>query len=110
LALAGWVGIPSGHLHLSRKPGLDPLAGLLHGVRNRVSIRTMPRLWRSPMGWIRKEIPMKSLVSTIAFTLAVAFAAPAFAGPETAPANQADCEKAGMKWDSATSTCQEGKM
>jgi len=62
------------------------------------------------MGWIRKEIPMKSLVSTIAFTLAVAFAAPAFAGPETAPANQADCEKAGMKWNSATSTCQEGKM
>ena len=53
---------------------------------------------------------MKSLVSTLALTLAVAFAAPAFAEPATTPANQADCEKAGMKWDSATSTCQEGKM
>jgi len=26
------------------------------------------------------------------------------------PNDQLACERAGMKWDSATSTCQEGKM
>jgi ABC-type proline/glycine betaine transport system substrate-binding protein len=51
---------------------------------------------------------MKSLVSIIALTLAVTFAAPAFA--QDAPTNKADCEKAGMKWDASTNTCSKGKM
>jgi len=52
---------------------------------------------------------MKTLVSIAALALAIAFAAPAFAGPP-APTNQADCKKAGMHWDDATKTCHKGKM
>ena len=45
---------------------------------------------------------MKSLVSMIAaLGLAVAFTAPAFAGPGSLPTNKADCEKAGKMWDDA---------
>ncbi len=52
---------------------------------------------------------MKGLVSIIALTLAVVFAAPASAAP-AAPTNKADCEKAGMKWDATANKCQPGKM
>jgi hypothetical protein len=50
---------------------------------------------------------MKTLVSIIALTFAVAFAAPAFA-QDAPPTNKADCEKAGMKWDDAAKTCSKG--
>jgi hypothetical protein len=48
---------------------------------------------------------MKALVSVMAFSLIVAFAAPAFAG---APKTQAACEKAGMKWDATAKKCSKG--
>jgi hypothetical protein len=51
---------------------------------------------------------MKNLVSMIiAVGLAVGFAAPAFARH---PTNQADCEKAKMKWDDAAKKCSKGSM
>ena len=52
---------------------------------------------------------MRSLVSIIALALAVAFAAPAFAGP-AAPTTKADCEKSGMKWNATANKCEQGKM
>ena len=52
--------------------------------------------------------PMKSLVSMIvALGLALAFTAPAFAGPGSLPQNKADCEKAGKMWDEANKKCVE---
>jgi hypothetical protein len=53
---------------------------------------------------------MKTLVSTFALALALAFAGPAFAGDVTTAKNQADCEKAGGMWDTATKVCSEKKM
>ena len=51
---------------------------------------------------------MKSLVSMIvALGLAVAFTAPAFAGPGSLPTTKADCEKAGKKWEEADKKCVE---
>ena len=51
---------------------------------------------------------MKSLVSmVVALGLAVAFTAPAFAGPGSVPMTKADCEKAGKKWDDAGKKCVE---
>ena len=44
---------------------------------------------------------MKTLISSLALTLALAFTGPAFAP---------DCEKAGGMWDAATNTCSEKKM
>ena len=53
---------------------------------------------------------MKTLVSTFALALALAFTGPAFAGDVTTAKTQADCEKAGGVWDAATSKCLEKKM
>jgi hypothetical protein len=53
---------------------------------------------------------MKILISTFAIALALAFAAPAFAGDVTAAKNEADCQKAGGMWDAKTSMCSEKKM
>lgn len=53
---------------------------------------------------------MKTLVSTFALALALAFTGPAFAGDVTTAKTQADCEKAGGMWDAATSKCSEKKM
>jgi len=51
---------------------------------------------------------MRNFVSLlVALGLAVGFAAPAFA---KAPANQADCEKAKMKWDDTAKKCTKGSM
>ena len=51
---------------------------------------------------------MKSLVSMIvALGLAVAFTAPALAGPGSLPTNKADCEKAGKVWVDADKKCVE---
>ena len=50
---------------------------------------------------------MKMLVSTVALTLALAFTAPAFAGPGSLPTNKNDCEKAGKMWDDANKKCVE---
>ncbi len=48
---------------------------------------------------------MKTLVSLLVLSIAVAFTAPAFAA-EPAPTTKADCEKMkDMKWDDATKTC-----
>jgi hypothetical protein len=44
---------------------------------------------------------MKYLVSMLTVAAALAFAAPAFAGPT----NQEDCQAAGGTWDAETSTC-----
>jgi hypothetical protein len=53
---------------------------------------------------------MKTLISTLAVALALAFTGPAFAGDVTTAKTQADCEKAGGMWDAKTSTCSEKKM
>ena len=53
---------------------------------------------------------MKTLISILAVTLALAFAGPAFAGDVTAAKNEADCAKAGGTWDATTNTCAEKKM
>ena len=53
---------------------------------------------------------MKTLASTLALALALAFAGPAFAGDVTTAKTRADCEKAGGTWDAATSKCSEKKM
>ena len=52
---------------------------------------------------------MKTLISTLAVALALAFAGPAFAGA-TAAKTEADCKKADGMWDAATNTCSEKKM
>ena len=53
---------------------------------------------------------MKTLISTFAFALALAFTGPAFAGDVTMAKNAADCEKAGGTWDAAKNVCSEKKM
>ena len=44
---------------------------------------------------------MKSIASILAVAIAIAFTAPAFAGPGSTITNKADCEKAGKVWDDA---------
>jgi hypothetical protein len=53
---------------------------------------------------------MKTLLSTLALTLALGFTVPAFAGDVTQAKTAADCEKAGGTWDAATNACSEKKM
>jgi hypothetical protein len=48
---------------------------------------------------------MKTLISTFALAMALAFTGPAFAGDVTTAKNQADCEKAGGNWDAQTYKC-----
>jgi len=48
---------------------------------------------------------MKTLISTFALALALAFTGPAFAGDVTTAKNQADCEKAGGMWDAQANKC-----
>ena len=48
---------------------------------------------------------MKTLISTFALALAIAFTGPAFAGDVTQAKNAADCQKAGGMWDAQASTC-----
>ena len=52
---------------------------------------------------------MKVLLSSLALSLALGFAMPAFAGDVTAAKNAADCEKAGGAWDAAKNVCSEKK-
>jgi len=42
---------------------------------------------------------MKGIVSIVVLALAVAFTVPALAGGGSTPQTQADCEKAGKKWE-----------
>jgi hypothetical protein len=53
---------------------------------------------------------MKSLISILAVTLALAFTGPAFAQDVKTAKTAADCAKAGGKWDAATNTCSAKKM
>jgi len=49
---------------------------------------------------------MKTLLALLAFSVAVAFTAPAFAeDAPAAPMTKADCDKAKGTWDDATSKC-----
>ena len=48
---------------------------------------------------------MKTLISIITLGLAVAFAAPAFAG-DKAPTSKSACEKAHMTWDATAKKCK----
>jgi hypothetical protein len=52
---------------------------------------------------------MKGFVSIMALAIALAFAAPLFAGT-AAPSNKTDCEKAGMVWNAAADRCELAKM
>jgi acyl dehydratase len=53
---------------------------------------------------------MKSLISILAVTIALAFTGPVFAGDVTTAKTEADCKAAGGMWDAATNTCSEKKM
>jgi hypothetical protein len=53
---------------------------------------------------------MKSLISILAVTVALAFTGPAFAGDVTAAKTEADCAKAGGTWNATTKMCEEKKM
>ena len=55
---------------------------------------------------------MKTLISTLAVALALAFTGPAFAGAgdPTAAKTEADCTKAGGVWDAATNKCAAKKQ
>jgi hypothetical protein len=57
----------------------------------------------------QRRIPMKDFVSITALAIALAFAAPVFAGT-AAPSNKTDCEKAGMVWNAAADRCELAKM
>jgi hypothetical protein len=50
---------------------------------------------------------MKTLVSTFALTLALAFTGPAFAGDVTKATDKASCDKAGGMWDDTAKKCSE---
>jgi hypothetical protein len=56
---------------------------------------------------VKGETSMKSLVTIPAVAVAVAFTAPAFAGPGSTITNKEDCEKAGKVWDDAGKKCVE---
>ena len=58
-------------------------------------------------GLYNGENPMKSIASIIALAIAIAFTAPAFAGPGSTITNKEDCEKAGKIWDEAGKKCVE---
>lgn len=53
---------------------------------------------------------MKTLISTFALALAVAFTGPAFAGDVTKATDKASCDQAGGTWDAQTNKCTEKKM
>jgi hypothetical protein len=50
---------------------------------------------------------MRSFVTILALAIAVAFTAPAFAGPGSTITNKEDCEKAGKVWNDADKKCEE---
>jgi hypothetical protein len=50
---------------------------------------------------------MKTLVSTFALVLALAFTGPAFAGDVTKATDKASCDKAGGMWDDRAKKCSE---
>ena len=52
---------------------------------------------------------MKTLISTLAVALALAFTGPAFAGGGD-PTAEADCKTAGGVWDAATNKCAAKKQ
>ena len=53
---------------------------------------------------------MKTLISTLAVALALAFTGPAFAGDVTKATDKASCDKAGGVWDDTAKKCSEKKM
>ena len=50
---------------------------------------------------------LKTLVSTFALALALAFTGPAFAGDVTKATDKASCDKAGGMWDETAKKCSE---
>jgi hypothetical protein len=48
---------------------------------------------------------MKTLVSTLALALALAFTCPAFAGDVSKATDKASCDKAGGMWDASANKC-----
>jgi hypothetical protein len=50
---------------------------------------------------------MKTLVSTFALALALAFTSPAFAEDVTKATDKASCDKAGGMWDDANKKCSK---
>ena len=48
---------------------------------------------------------MKTLISTFALALALAFTGPAFAGDVTKATDKASCDKAGGMWDATGKKC-----
>ena len=50
---------------------------------------------------------MKTLVSTFALALALAFTGPAFAGDVTKATDKASCDKADGMWDAANKKCSK---
>ena len=53
---------------------------------------------------------MKTLISTLAVAVAIAFTGPAFAGDVTKATDKASCDKAGGTRDDTAKKCSEKKM
>ena len=53
---------------------------------------------------------MKTLISTLAVAVAIAFTGPAFAGDVTKATDKAGCDKAGGTWDETAKKCSGKKM
>ncbi len=53
---------------------------------------------------------MKTFISILAVTLALAFTGPAFAGNVKAAKTESDCRLADGHWDKMTKRCKEKKM
>jgi len=57
-----------------------------------------------------RESVMRTLISTLAVAVALAFTGPAFAGDVTKATDKASCDKAGGTWDETAKKCSEKKM
>ena len=58
-----------------------------------------------------RKIVMKKIASMlVALGLAVAFTAPAFAGPGAQPLTKADCKKSGLKGNDQANVCGKGRI
>ena len=77
---------------------------------HRVPTPLKPLPWAFRADGLKGENAMKTMISMFALALAIAFAAPAFAGDVTTAKTAADCAKAGGMWDAKTNKCTAKKM
>jgi hypothetical protein len=93
-----------------RAEKLPPAAGLLVGDGNTSEDLAFSSGCNFSSGMRRGRNVMKTLISTLAVALALAFTGPAFAGDVTKATDKASCDKAGGTWDDTAKKCSEKKM